>query len=211
MDAYGRLDVSEDLSIGRYLCLTKKDAHEFGEMLREKFPDIRFVRAPHWQKRVGGKTIWQEPPDLIFPYLDSLGDSEESNFEIWLEPEGWEPEWWPERTGVKGRLTRWLVINRPRLRFDFHRGGIQPPWNTNLTSTSIGALYEHGDKEHLSFVRKVIRLSEKITDRVLDVYPRGDKPPLRAIKSYIWAGRDAMRWCREAPDRRLAGNLRPPE
>jgi len=211
MDAFGRHNVGEDLSIGRHLCLTEADVREFEGLLREKFPDIRFVRHDYWKKRVDGKIVPQAPPDLIVPYLDSLADPEEDHFEAWREPEGWEPEWWPERIGSDGSLTEWLIINRPQLRFTFEQSRLYPPRYTDLTRSEISALYEHGDKEQLSFVRKVIRLSEKITDQVLDHYPPGEKPPLRAIKSGTWAGWDAMRWCREAPERRLAGTLRPPE
>ena len=211
MDAFGRHNVGEDLSIGRHLCLTEADVREFEGLLREKFPDIRFVKWHHWHKRVDGKTVAQEPPNLLVPYVDSLADPEERCLEAWREPAGWEPEWWPEDIGSDGRLSRWLIINRPRLRFCFYRGILQPPDFTNLTQSGISALYEHGDKEHLSFVRKVIRLSQKITDNILDHHPHADRPPLRAIKTFTWAGRDAMRWCRESPDRRLDGTHRPPE
>lgn len=211
MDAYGRLYVGEDLSIGREYCLTTADVRAFEAMLRETFPDIRFVRKAHWYRRVDGKLVDQAPPNLVVPYVESLADPDEPDIEAWLEPEGWEPEWWPEYFGSNPRHCRWLIINRPRLRFSFDRGGLRPSAFTDLTRSRISALYEHGDKEHLSFVHKVIRLSQKMTDQVLDHYPLGDKPPLRAIRSYIWAGPDAMRWCREAPERRLDGTLRPPE
>ena len=102
------------------------------------------------------------------------------------------------------------IVNRPRLQFTFERSGRFPPDYLDLFVGRIWAYYLKDDKEHLRFLNQVWRIVAKLTTNVLDVLdPKSGEVLRPAARTMIWAGPDAIDWCRADPRRRIDGNLRP--
>jgi len=124
-----------------------EDARDFEALLRDAFPQIRFLRWDYklkwrelWRWRpvilemsdyrdIRKDGLWQPPCEMRDPgdepllYRDSLTYPWESHFLCWVEPDGWKPEWWCLKPGRDYEL-----INMPRCRFEFRRSGIH--WQT---------------------------------------------------------------------------------
>ncbi len=191
-------------SKGRLLCFNEADAHDFGEALRERFPRIRF--------RMFGYTDLQcrpaagEQPRLDIPLYESLGDSSEWRFLVWIEPEGWEPEWeGPNKNNLM------VITNKPVLQFVYDSSRrIPPPDGNNLRPGQIWAYYRADDKECARFLNAVWRISARLSTNVLDVLDRKTgKVNYKATRTMIWAGYHALDWCRADPAHFIDENIRP--
>jgi hypothetical protein len=201
-------------STQRAIAMTRKDCDDFSRLLLETFPNIRFLSRDYWEyfKDNTRKWVYLAPPNLRVPYLSSLAADEARLFRIWLEPDGWQPEWEQRRAFASIRTDGpifYSIMNEPRLSFYFDRS-IFPPPTATLREGRIWAVYDKTDKEHIALVRKVYRLSEKVTSNwLIGVHPDGSKwwGPKR---DSIWAGHDALEWCRADPRRCLGVNRRPP-
>lgn len=86
----------------RVLIMDREDADALSRTLRDTWPGIRFMPYEYWMRKVdkdGYRTEKQKPPNLKLQYYDSLGDPDERRFQVWVEPEGWKPDWQgPTRT-----------------------------------------------------------------------------------------------------------------
>lgn len=186
------------------IALNERDERAFSRALVEKFPGLRFLREDYsaidigeWGRRERG------PDELDIEYYDSLAERHMKRG--WIEPDGWKPLWrGPNREGV------YTIANPPRLEFHYQPGGL--PYSGPKTDFHDGQIYggyRRGDKEHLSFINAVIRLSEKFTCDVMDVYNRWEDVWYRDLRSSLYIGLDVLRWASEDDSRWIAGRYRP--
>ncbi len=198
------------------------DNEDFSLALREAFPSVRFVRMPclfMLRKTLGREEL--SPEDLSLFYCDSLAqgfglDSAEglmwdSTITAWLEPEGWEPFW----IGPTPESGDYVIANKPRLYFwygggsrIYKRGGNEFLYEGFITST-----FPKNDKEFKSFINKVWRILGKLTTNVFTYIDMKSGRPYGPARPTIinCCGLRAMDWMREAPNRYVINNCRPPE
>lgn len=193
------------LSKQREIALLPEDADEFSDILRAKFPDVRFLHYNYWRGYSDDSGHVQRPPSLVVPYYDSLGDPGERWFLVWLEPEGWKPIW----TGPN-EYDIYVIANEPRLQVSFDRGGIprlDPTW---FAESRMWVIYERDDKEHLRFINQVWRLIDKFCERALiKVDPRTGETRGEPIRGGLRYGPRLVEWFREDPRRHFRQNWRP--
>lgn len=164
----------------------------------------------YWTRKIdkdGYRKEKQKPPNLNLQYYDSLGDPGERRFRVWVEPEGWEPDWQgPNENSI------WFIANKPRLEFVFERSNTIPPEHINMRDGRIRAYYRKDDDEHRLFLNRVLRIVGRMTTNVLRHTDRDTKivdgPPMRTV---LWAGPHARAWCLEDPRRTLGSDWRPVE
>lgn len=189
----------------RLIAMNEADAEAFGTLLREAFPDIHFLRHDYWKRFEDGRTIFLRPPDLAIPYYSSLASPDEDFFLVWREPPDWQPDWQgPNKDGI------YVIANEPRLQFVFDSGRTVPPKRDRVNAGRIWARYEPGDKEHVRFLNRVWRLNQKLTTNILKIIdPQTGAVINPRCRDAIWAGFNALQWCREDPSRVIDGNRRP--
>ncbi len=199
------------------------DSEDFSIALREAFPSIKFIRYPRLftlRKTLGRDDL--QPEDMSLFYCDSLAQEFEidtpesrmwdSTIIAWLEPEGWEP-FWIGPTSPRGGYT---IANRPRLYFSYLSSGARyyrEKGNLILREGFIASTFPRNDKEFRSFLNKVWRILGKLTTNVLTcIDMKSGMPYGPAGPIFInTCGLHALEWMREAPNRYVFSNCRPPE
>lgn len=190
----------------RLIAMNEADAEAFSVSLREAFPDIRFLRHDYWKRFEDGRTIFLRPPGLVVPYYSSLASPDDDFFLVWREPAGWRPDWQgPNKDGI------YAIANEPRLQFVFDRCWLPQHLDSrSIPNGRIWARYEPGDKEHIRFLNQVWRLSQKLTTNILKIIdPQTGAVINPRCRDAIWAGFNALQWCREDPSRVIDENRRP--
>jgi hypothetical protein len=189
----------------RLLAMTAEDAEDFSRALLDIWPDIRFT--PY---SVGSETVEHKDGYLIrrpkknLRYFSSLAEPGITNFHVWREPEDWTPLWLgPINDGYR-------LANDPRFSFVYAPSGTPQDRPNALRSGRIWAIYLKGDKEHLRFLNKVIRLTAKLTTNVVDILDRETGEVIRHSHcDMLWVGHHALDWCRADPARRIDEYIRP--
>jgi hypothetical protein len=193
-------------------CLLAEDEADVEVRLRAKFPNIRFVQYEYWQDEeiwlAEQRKVFRQPPDLFVPYLPSLAAEDGRHAtRIWLEPEGWEPDWqiWPESGDDESRPLNRLFNMPPSFRLLHTR-----PRNGDLRHSSIDATILRGDKAHLSFVQAAARIFKRNAVTQYDVvYDDTGKVRFANQRVTMWTGQAAQAWCAADPVRRIDHCLRP--
>lgn len=190
----------------REVAMISQDAEAFSIALLEIWPDIKFLNNKTGQEIIerDGKIVGRRPKKNL-RYYSSLAEPEVFSFHVWREPEDWDPLWLgPNKYNV------YELPNKPRFRFTYEASVIRPNRRTQLDSGRIWGLYHKEDKEHLSFLNKVWRLTAKLTTNVLDVHDRETGEVLQhSYRSMHWVGHHTAEWCRADPDRRIDESWRP--
>jgi hypothetical protein len=189
----------------RLLAMTAEDAEDFSRALLDIWPDIRFTGI-----RVGSETVEHEDgyfvrrPKKNLRYYTSLAADEPYHFRVWREPEDWTPLWLGPINGS------YRLLNKPRFNFVFAPSGFPQGQPNELRSARLWAIYLKGDKEHLRFLNKVIRLTAKLTTNVVDILDRETGEVIRhSHRDMLWVGHHALEWCRADPARRIDEHIRP--
>jgi len=179
----------------------------------------------------------RDPGDEPLLYRDSLTYPWEEQFHVWLEPEGWKPDWWCLEPNHKYEL-----INKPRCRFKFWRSSFS--WHTKDGSDPIdtewllngefwrppsraaeheihymmeGTLEGHwadGDDEAAFFIRKVFRLANKLMSNTFRLVDRETLMPTTSEPVRLrnwWAGHHAIKWAGERRHNYLFDIFKPPD
>lgn len=202
------------LSRSRSIVMLEADSREFSAELQRAFPTIRFRERDYWLQRHFSKVkgeAFQQPPDLRIPYLPDLVSASRWISVGWIEQPHWQPDWRPYPPSIDDHgqpLHR--IVNEPPLSFEYYAEPLRQPEQYDLRDGDIAGKYERGNAEQKAFLAKVWRILETFTtNRFVMVYDDTGRvrDPLRA--SRVWAGRHALAWCAERPERRIAHCLRP--
>lgn len=222
------------------LCLTEKDERDLDALLHEAFPSLRTIREHYWKRYDGGKTVYPKRPGEPLEYVSGLPavrDGGIRSVNVWNEPDGWAPEWYPSRSQLPldhpdpesdDAPIRYFIGNEPRQKLRYHAAGykmngIATGWlveNFNrhpvppvivLEGAFLVAQYADGDTETIRFLDKVWRIVKKFaTNKLVRVNPYTNhflRPPEKGV--WTWAGPDAIDWCRLSPHHLLGSNYRP--
>lgn len=174
----------------RTLAFTAADARDLSRLLSASFPDIRFIDGSsltHPARRVARDG---RPPAITF--RAGLDDPASHSFRIWRQPADWAPDW------ICHHGRTWKLRNWPRLHVDFQRSSPLPPRRLVLSEGRLHARYLPFDDAHRAFLDTVWALVERLACNRLAAAPTA---PARPVP--LWAGPDALAWCRADPDRRL--------
>ena len=187
------------------MAMLSEDAEAFSQALLDIWPDIRFTDYD-----VGYETILHEDgylydrPKKILRYYSSLAAEDPFHFHVWREPEDWTPDW------IGPINDHYRLANPPRLSFVYNRSKCWAPRTWNIRSGRIWAYYLKSDKEHLSFLNKVIRLTGKLTSNFVELWNRKTGELVDpGYRSELWVGHHTADWCRADPERRIDGSWRP--
>lgn len=195
------------------IAMTLDDTADFEKELLAKIPNLRFAREPveakwleawkwgvieathlefnrHAYKRWFPPVVMRHPGDEPLIYRKSITYPWDSSFLMWIEPEGWKPEWEISYIFHNGLCT-YRLANRPRFWCEFKRSYFNiwsiypesykahdPDWfnrrekwrppslpdddhPVHLTEGSLWSSWRRGDKECQSFARKIFRIAGK--------------------------------------------------
>ena len=192
----------------RSVSLLAEDVAAFEHVLLRAFPDLRFLprKYPRVMEKAleeTGSTSEVPPQNLAVPYRSGLHNATETLMMAWREPEDWSPDW--RRNPETGRF---IVRNEPERHFFFDRtmGPFLRDGREEMDAGRIWGSYHPEDKEQKAFVAKVVRLVAKVATNKLAGFVPGSRTDLMEIKSCgLWAGPQAIEWCRKDPRRRLGG------
>src|SRR3546814_84633 len=102
----------------RLLALHPQDEIEFTNVLKQAFPEIRFLPREYWTRYetdASGNREWvKRAPPLRVPYAGDLTSDDLHSLTGWLEPPNWQPIW---RGPSKDQL--YFIDNEPRLKFHY--------------------------------------------------------------------------------------------
>lgn len=175
--------------------MTKADAHALSEALKAAFPRVVFVN-----ESVPGK--WREPDVWLHDSIPACGTS---TVRILFPEPDWEPEvFWH----VSYKFGEWLVVGCPSPHLIIYwrskvreakLPGDPEPWQW-MQLSDVNITYNRDEPDHVRKKNKIMRLTRKYASRqTRGIWVPSRKPFLKADP--IWAGFDAMRWCRESPRR----------
>ena len=210
----------------REFVFTPEDEQAFTDLLKETFPNIRFLDQDalgEGKHQAYGERRSTTEPELR--YFDSLADPSNHTFICWLEPKGWQPKIGPTRFAPNSRC----ILNEPPLQFKFH-----PARVVHSTAYSYGDTFRQKDKplpptwsrpsgrlqanpclddtEYKAFLGKAYKLVTKIaTNKLIPTDPLtgwSHETP-RPRGEPLWAGHHAIAWCRENPRHFLGSTYRP--
>lgn len=195
---------------GRDFVFHPDDAHAWSELMRRRFPQLRYYDEPR-------STLLR--PDQALPELHLRtalrGGDDEGHRSIGIAlDESWRPTW-KERRGASGEAE--LIFRPPpypnaRIQFlggrifesaTVKNGKIEPP---RITGGQIYFRCEKGEPEHMRVARAALRLIAKVaTNKVAVVhYPSLKVVPQKGGGPGVtWCGFHALDWSRKAPDRFL--------
>ncbi len=187
------------------MAMLSEDAEAFSQALLDIWPDIRFTKFDS-----GYETIEHEDgylfdrPKKNLKYFSSLVLDGPFHIHVWREPEDWTPDW------IGPINDHYRLANPPRHKFVYEPSKCWPPKTWNIRSGRIWADYLKSDKEHLRFLNKVIRLTGKLTSKIVETWDR-DTGELRrsAHHSDLWIGRHTADWCHADPERQIDGSWQP--
>lgn len=221
-----------DVIRSREVCLAREDVRALAHLLRQKFPDIKFVKVD-----AGGRSV----RDGVFPGTDRprwkqvptefrIDYFEPDDFvagEAWLEPPGWKPILKPvwmeylcddpeERRNQAPRDMSnafFCLTNAPRLRF--HLGAMPVPTYENETQRWVASGPMHCtpnkfDDEHMRFFAKALRLLPRISSPMMVQVDERTRERLgEPFNAHIWAGFHMRRIIRADPTLTIDKYLRP--
>lgn len=214
--------------------MTPQDTAAFSDALKAGFPNIRFVSLDYWRPFVDwprfkedcrqNERRWKQrlprPPvvyhlrDLAgepLHYWDSLAHRAETDFQAWIEPPGWRPEWGPpDWQGVRE------LENMPALEFTFRRSHFEflgpKRWHSFndepvalngretivLHGTTFEVRWNRYDTDGEAFGKNVFKILRKLT---VDLFINVDRETRKAwsdkparMPSYCLAGHHADAW-----------------
>jgi hypothetical protein len=178
---------------------------------RRAFPSLRVL-----PEGISGFSVdlplgaFQDGMQFALPYRDSLNSPGDHSFSLWIEPDGWLPEW-QKVVGYESVCDVVSLRNKPRLSFRYRRSVVDPWTRSSIRGGQLHASYPASDREVVRFLDKVWRIGSSHLSNVHDVFaPNMEEPPRRSVKTVVWSGFHVRTWCTEQPDRRIDGNLRPP-
>ena len=196
----------------RSVCFLEEDLAAYERALRHAFPDLRILPRDYWGALE--KEWWHKgqvtrplPANLQVPYRESLNTKDDRLLMVWREPPGWSPRW--GRHPESGVI---VILNAPERMFFFDRimGRFQRGEREDFDPGRVWGSYHPDDKDQKAFVAKVVRLVTKVATNKLAGFGPGSLTELRPLVSCeLWAGPQAIEWCRHDPRRRLGGGCRP--
>lgn len=189
------------------MVVTREDVGHLSEALKRSFPNIVIMACEHTFLRSA------KPSEKCYA---SIGDCPSSFVDMYLAPEGWTPEYvWREETEKRRRLNpemngSWYLSGMPLPALQLQRrtevqsfAWFRDKAPPHLAVSSFLMSYNLDDKEQLRVKAKINRLLDKVVTsktRLVNVRT-GEDLTGRSFK--VWAGHDAIRWCREDPARVL--------
>lgn len=206
---------------GRDFVFHPDDAAAWSELMRQRFPGLRYYDQPLSGELLPGKA----PFDLRLRTTLHGGTGEHFRSIELVFDETWRPEWTKDRSGdwllksppypnativfLGGRIFEKTTV---RGGYDYVRGGeslrapdvIEPP---RITGGQIYFRCEKGEPEHMRVARAALRLIAKVATNKVDMV---HYPSLRIVPQegggpcVTWCGFHALDWCRKAPDRFLS-------
>lgn len=175
--------------------LTEADALALSETLKSAFPRVVFVNQSHRGK-------WHEPDVWLRDSIPACGTS---TVRILFPQPDWEPAaFW----SASGEFGEWLIVGCPSPHMivywspEIYRkqiAGDSEPWE-NMILSHVNISYNRYEAEHVRKKNKIVRLTRKYASRQTRGIWVPSREPFPKVDP-IWAGFDAMRWCRESPRR----------
>ncbi len=199
---------------GRSGLVSDEDTVDLTAALQARFPQIRFTHYDYWKGQPKHLSD-DELQELTVPYRDSLSSASWGYpmLRVWLEPEGWRPEWAPSNYDPI-----YAIQNQPPLTFTWCASRLGAgSWfnNVDYSCLKLGEVWAHiaeGDKEHITFVNKVWWLiaglsTNKTPCCVHDLAKEEIRGPF--VANQIWIGHKALEWVRQDPARCFVHRHRP--
>lgn len=180
------------------MLVTKKDLATLSGALIEHLPDIVFLPRLNFYRL----SLKKKPSSKTYP---SIQECPGSYVDMYLRRDGWKPKYiWEQEEDYDGSPSgRWGLDNPPAPMFEFqgnigvrtYAGG-EGPTPPHLGISSFVMAYNMYEPDQMQIRAKVNRILSKVLSSKLR---RVDYPSLRELPkpSYsLWAGPDAIRWCR---------------
>ena len=175
--------------------LTEADAYALSATLKAAFPRVVFVNQSN-QSPSHEPDIWLH---------DSIPACGTSTVRILFPEPDWEPEvFWD----VAYKFGQWVFVGcppprltvywRPKVR-DVSITGDPEPWQW-MQFSDVNISYNRDEPDHVRKKNKIMRLTRKYASRQTRGIWVPSRKPFPEVDP-IWAGFDAMRWCRESPRR----------
>jgi hypothetical protein len=187
-------EVYDSLLPGRRFCLSKSDLDDYGRLLLEAYPDMRFFRISFAEKE-----DQRQPPVLRFH--DNLASANYGGLDIIFLPENWEPQW-----SLDTYSKRWYHGGMPWPNGTIGCSGkIDTTLNHGQPFMDTGEIYfrcRKGNKNDMRVARKCLRLVTKVASNQNQVHV--DFPSMKVLRNApndLWIGHDARRWLLEDPRR----------
>ena len=192
----------------RHIAFTREDEGAYCALLREAFPDIRYLDEP--RSGYDGP----EPPEIGF--YTRLVDCPASITDVIFDPD-WRPLWSNET-----KYRTWSTTNHPYPNAYIIRSGSIYPWSEksgirgvegpsppSLAEGEIHFRCRVACPGDFKLAAKALRLIGKVATNKRQVhlfYPSLEVIGNREKGSELWIGHDAIRWLREDPERMTGYN-----
>jgi len=196
----------------RQIYMINADVARLTAELTALFPAVRFVEYEYWKSQAAVENA--SPASLRVPYRPALtGTEDPCRLRVWLEPEGWRPEWTaPEANGYR------FIANKPKSLFIWYAPTLREgSWDSytgrnTLEHATIVACYAPGDAEHLRLINRTWRLLKRIAVNNVELCENhlGMEAVLGPKRSeLVWIGHAAFDWLYEDKQRVIWGRHRP--
>lgn len=216
----------------RRVALTKADTGLLLRRMMAEIPGLKVVDAA----TVGWPEDEQHPH---LRYWDGEGDPPDIDVFLWIEPRGWREEWrYREDLGqVRLASPPFVACSLDACRMDEQQAvsiegvledlqekalsldeadpmaAMKASLNDRiaLSEGKFWAIQYESDEEHKAFLDGIFAiLEEECSDRLVWA-PNDGSPEPTVLKSFVWAGPNALRWALESEKHLLAHALRPLE
>ncbi len=192
----------------RNIAFTREDEAAYCALLREAFPDVRYLDRPK------GGHDGPEPPEIGF--YTRLVDCPASITDVIFDV-GWRPAW-----RKQGKYQTWSATNYPYPNAYIIRSGsiyprseksgirgVEGPSPPSLDDGDIHFRCRPACPGDFKLAAKALRLIGKVATNKRQVhlyYPSLEVIGCREKGSELWIGHDAIRWLREDPERMTGYN-----
>jgi hypothetical protein len=190
----------------REVIFSDSDVSNFAGVLRSHYPRLRILRFDHWTDRNVDRLPNSGPSITYRETLANAGSNAPANYrdwlqQVWLEPDGWTPLW----SGLDD-MGYQDVTNPPTCAFTWYRPHLldsswfHEPGRWRLLPGRIAAHLADGDKEHHTFLNKVLRTVARLsTNKTPLHYHDSENGEIRGpnVHNYLWIGYVALDWVRE--------------
>lgn len=198
---------------GRSIGFTSSDFIRFADILRARWPTIRFVASDGSDSGRLRDEVWLEDEGRwLDPYVPAASFScGATHAEALLVPDDWVPDWrhfkiWGP--GERSLETRFRLANPPTtlVRYTQSHFVREAP----VTCGSLWLNWPDPERQRGLDLRAVFRLlAQFASNKVDEVWDDTGAVRRRGNGTGTYFGPDAMAWCAADPERRLLGRFRP--